>query len=143
MTTVTDKRFLDRCVKRRIDFKLYHNRGRKVDKSILFKSKDETIQNMADDKVDQLNLRQESIDEDIVDFLDENQIKEISDNVSDIDSAITRVEELRSSYRGIHKELKSKMENDYDPELKDRYEKVLRVIKDYIVKAKEARKDLR
>ena len=49
---------------------------------------------------------EEALCEDIQDYIDENQYDEKA-AIADIDASISKVEELRTKYRSVHKDLKS------------------------------------
>ena len=61
------------------------------------------------DELATLTAEESTIAEDIDDYLDENPIKEIGQNIGDHDIVCKRVEDLRSIYRGRHKQLKTSM----------------------------------
>ena len=94
--------------------------------------------------VNELVAEEATISEDIDDFLDENIVKEIGNAVEDFDRINHRVEDLRSAYRGKHKQLKTSMgDQGYQDTYADQCEKKLNSIKNYIKDLKQARKSLR
>ena len=97
------------------------------------------------DRVSHVAAQQEALSEDIGDYLDENPIDDISQNVGDLDAVIVRIEEFRSSYRSLHKELKAVMGDDesYSEKYDDRFQSMLSDMKDFIKSAKDARKAAR
>ena len=85
-----------------------------------------------------------TISDDIEDFIEENNIKDIGKNVNDYDSVNKSIEELRSVYWGKHNKLKTVL---HEIEYKDKYEvtymKMLDIIKGYIKELTAQRRILR
>ena len=79
---------------------------------------------------------QESLHEDIVDFIDENPLNRLK-TVDDINSFIVRIEDLRSKYRNVHKEMCNVVQHERIPELKQQYEKMLKIIKEVLADVKD------
>ena len=79
----------------------------------------------------------ESLHDDITDFIDENPTHDIL-TIDDAAVFIAKLEELRSKYRNVHKELKRCMTNDEysEGDYKETLNLVLATIKDNICKAK-------
>lgn len=86
---------------------------------------------------------QESVVDDIYDFVDENPIASVRENVDDIDKAISKIGDLRSTYRSLHKELKRLSPDTYEGDHSIRFDNVLKIVKDYIKDAKDARVNVR
>ena len=86
---------------------------------------------------------QESVVDDIYDFVDENPIAFVRENLDDIDKSISKIEDLRSTYRSLHKELKRLSPDTYEGDHSIRYDNVVKLIKDYIKEAKDARVNIR
>ena len=61
--------------------------------------------NMEKQRIDSLKVDKFTLAEDIADYIDENDVGN-SNTVDEIDSKISRVEQLRTSYRRLHNELK-------------------------------------
>ena len=129
--------------KRRLDYKVFHETGAKVDKAETDIG-DEDIDMETEQKVmlQQITSQQGALTEDVNDFMDENPIKEISENVDDLDSVISRVEEFRSRYRSLHEELKSFLGDAYEEDYGEKSRKVISTIKAYILLAKESRQEI-
>ena len=85
---------------------------------------------------------EEAVSEDINDYIEENQYAEDS-ATGDIDTSITKIEELRSKYRSVHKDLKSHNEAVYDTQYKPNYDVNIKAIKDYLASIKEVKKTIR
>ena len=62
-------------------------------------------ENMSQEKIDALSIKESTIADDISDFIDENQVEKMLD-ASEIYNKISKLEELRTGYRRKHKELK-------------------------------------
>ena len=61
--------------------------------------------NIEKQRIDSLKVDEFTLAEDIADYIDENDVGN-SSTVDEIDSKISRVEQLRTSYRRLHNELK-------------------------------------
>ena len=68
---------------------------------------------MDQEKILQLQAEQATLADDINDFLDENNLDDNISDIEDIESCISRIEQLRSKYRRTHKDL-SKLSNNYE-----------------------------
>ena len=68
---------------------------------------------MDQEKISQLQAEQATLADDIKDFLDENNLDDNISDIEDIESCISRNEQLRSKYRRTHKDL-SKLSNNYE-----------------------------
>ena len=84
----------------------------------------------------------DALEEDIIDFIDENPVVSMS-KIDDIDSAIKRIEERRSGYRAKHRELQRLLDNDYKTETQEAYNKILNSVKTYIKEVQAKRTLLR
>ena len=94
--------------------------------------------------VDRLRIEEETISGDIDDFLDENDIKEIGNKAEDHDVVNRKAEDLRSSYRGKHIQLKSAMADaDYQENYGAGYTEKINSLKEYIKSLKAQRKAIR
>ena len=60
---------------------------------------------MEKQRIDSLKVDEFTLAEDIADYIEENDVGN-SSTVDEIDSKISRVEQLRTSYRRLHNELK-------------------------------------
>ena len=82
--------------------------------------------------------------EDIDDFQEENEVKEIGKNVGDHDLICRQIEELRTAYRTKHNQMKSSLDPD---EYKEKYEAAykgrIEKIKQFIKAVKAQRQSLR
>ena len=61
--------------------------------------------NIEKQRIDSLKLNEFTLAEDIADFIDENDVGD-SSTMEEVDSKISRVEQVRTSYRRLHNELK-------------------------------------
>ena len=100
---------------------------------------DDVASRIADDAVHRFVSQADAVTDDIYDFLDENPINEIRGNVSDLDRNVSKMEELRSQYRTLHKELKRLLPSTYQAEFGQAYKETLEAIKGYIKDAKNER----
>ena len=89
-----------------------------------------------------LQSLEETLYDDIVDFVDENPTEELL-VIEDINSCVGKLEDLRSKFRNAHTELRRLEEGDYEDKFKERYDKITGIIKDHISAAKETRNDIR
>ena len=152
-----------RRTKERWDYRKLHNTGERIrkieDSSEDQNSEDGIPEDYSPDKEDnyrsvdertkkkrimgdptQLAAEEMTISEDIEDFLDENIVKEMGNNVDDYDFVNKRVEELRSRYRGKHNQLKSVLKDDeYNDKYGDTYVNKLDEIKEYVRQLKAKR----
>ena len=85
---------------------------------------------------------EESLNDDITDFIDENPIEELL-VIEDINTCISKLEDLRSKYRNVHREIRRIQPEQYTEDLKDKEAKVMKSIKKHISSAKEIRNDIR
>ena len=100
---------------------------------------------MADDNdvIKQLMLEESVIKDDIKDMIDENPISDIDESTEDLDSAISKIEDLRTKYRRVHKELLQSLGDEYENSYGKIYETFIDGIKGYIKSAKGAKKNIK
>ena len=87
--------------------------------------------NMDKQIIDAIRVELSTIADDIEDFFDENEIDENS-TTSEVDYKITKIEELRTSYRKLHNDLKILSEASYEELYRRDKERQLSSMKDYI-----------
>ena len=85
---------------------------------------------------------QESARGDITDYILENPSDELL-FIDDVNSCISRIEELRSSYRSIHNDLRTLDPTEYENTLKVAYDETLREIKTFIMNTKAVKNSIR
>ena len=85
--------------------------------------------NMEKRRIDPLKVDEFTLAEDIADYIDEIDVGN-SSTMEEIDSKISRVEQLRTSYRRLHNELTITLQDRYPEEYEEDYEKKLQ--KNYI-----------
>ena len=96
-----------------------------------------TIMSMEQDAIaKKMFASQESLHEDIVDFIDENPLNRLK-TVEDINAFIMRIEDLRSKYRNVHKEMCNVVQHERIAEFKQQYEKMLKTIKEVLADVKD------
>ena len=98
-------------------------------------------ENMSQEKIDALSIEESRISDDTSDFIDENQVEDMVD-ASEIDSKISKLEELRTGYRRKHKELKILDGISYEDLYGKSVEKTLMLVKEYIRGANSFKKEL-
>ena len=86
---------------------------------------------MDQEKISQLQTEQSTLADDINDFLDENNLDENINDIEDIESCISRIEQLRSKYRRVHKDL-SKLIDNYEVNYGKEQLEIIALIKSYI-----------
>ena len=84
-------------------------------------------------RIDTIRVELSTIANDIEDFIDKNEIVENS-TTSEVDCKISKIEELRTSYRKLHNELNILSEASYEELYGRDKERQLSLIKDYIEK---------
>ena len=89
---------------------------------------------MDQEKISQLQTEQATSADDINDFLDENNLDDNISDIEDIESCISRIEQLRSKYRRTHKDL-SKLSNNYEINYGKEFLETIASIKCYIKEA--------
>ena len=87
--------------------------------------------NMQKQKIDSLKIDESTVAEDVDDFIDENEIDQ-SSTLEQIDTKINRMEQLRTSYRKRHNELKKLLQERYGDEYGSAHEGKLQIMKSYI-----------
>ena len=140
------------CFKR-LDYKLLHTIGEKMEKTDLIDSviptaeKELTMSDIVDDSKSsvamQLGIDEATLNEDIRDFLEENLIEDMEHSMQDLDAALVRVEEFRSEYRRKHNHLQRFLGEMYDEQYKTSCLEMMERIKTYILEAKKCRKIIR
>ena len=90
--------------------------------------------NMEKQKIDLLKIDESTIAEDVDDFIDENEIDQ-SSTLEQIDAKIDKMEQLRTSYRRLHNELKTLLQESYGEQYRNGYEYKLQMMKSYIKNA--------
>ena len=90
--------------------------------------------------IQQLAAQIATISDDINDHIDENPIKDICSSIEDLDVIIVKTENIRAQYRSKHQEMRISLGNHYNETYEVNYEEKLALIKEYIKKAKDARK---
>ena len=90
----------------------------------------------------QLAVEESTISEDIDDFLGENEVEDVGDELSDYDALAKRAEMFRSSYRNLHKQLQTVMAEAYEPKYEPAYSNKLKSIKEYINSLKHYKRKL-
>ena len=82
--------------------------------------------------------------DDINDFIVENDVSDMEHCIDDVDSAIHRMEDFRSTFREKHRELQTIMQNDdYKTEFSSEPENMVEKMKLYILHMKKIRKKVR
>ena len=89
---------------------------------------------MDQEKISQLQTEQATSADDINDFLDENNLDDNISDIEDIESCISRIEQLRSKYRRTHKDL-SKLSDNYEINYGKEFLETIASIKCYIKEA--------
>ena len=79
--------------------------------------------------------------EDIADYTDENDVSD-SGTMEETDGKISRVEQLRASYRRLHNQLKIALQDRYAEEYEEGYKKKLQTMKNYIKNVQALKKDM-
>ena len=95
--------------------------------------------NMDKQRIDAIRVELSTIADDIEDFIDENEIDENS-ATAEVDCKISKIEELRTSYRKLHNELKILSEASYEELYGRDKERQLSLMKDYIKKGNNLKK---
>ena len=91
------------------------------------------------DNMDKQRVELSTFADDIEDFIDENEIDENS-ATAEVDCKISKIEELRTSYRKLHNELKILSEASYEELYERDKERQLSLMKDYIKKGNNLKK---
>ena len=98
-------------------------------------------ENMPQEKIDASSIEASTLPGDLSDFIDENQKEDMLD-ASEIDSKISKLEELRTVYRRKHKELKILSGISNEDLYGKNVEKTLMLVKEYITGANSFKKKL-
>ena len=94
--------------------------------------------------VNQLMSTATSIADDIEDYIEEHPSNDVGNSIDDIDKVLSKMEELRSAFRGKHNELKVQCgPHRYPPNLEGSRETTLARIKSYLTEVRARRKLLR
>ena len=147
--------------KKRIDYKKLNETGEKVPVEVENQEAEEVAEissllrgisisedlqnmhqedNMEKQKIDSLKVDESTLAEDVDDFIDENEIDQ-SSTLEEIDVKINRMEQLRTSYRRLHNELKTLLQESYGDQYGSSYECKLQMIKSFIKNANAVKKD--
>jgi hypothetical protein len=92
-------------------------------------------------EIKKLIQKQDTLNEDITDFIDENSVEDRS--IEDLDVMISKMEKLRTNFRSTHKELQNLLEDEYEKKLMKQFDQTIRVIKTYIIDVQTSRKIIR
>ena len=92
--------------------------------------------------IHQLAAQIATISDDVDDHIDENPIEDICSSIEDLDVFIVKTENLRTQYRSKHQEMRISLGNQYNETYGVNYEEKLSLMKEYIKKAKDARKNM-
>ena len=90
-----------------------------------------------------LFVKEASLADDITDFIEENSIENVGDSIEDIDFNVKRVEELRSTYRIIQKEIAVRIEEEKFEQHQKSSVTLFNSIKEYIIAAKKHRRTIK
>ena len=99
---------------------------------------------MTDTNVEKQRLvtLQESVQEDIIDYIGENPAEDIL-CIDDVTTCVSKIEELRSKYRSIHKDIRAYDVTEYDATMKETYEETLKDVKTFITDVKKVKNSIR
>ena len=96
------------------------------------------------DRLQVLQVQIQTLDGDLVDFLEEYDVRDMEPNIDDLDNASHRAEEFRSALREKHRSVVRIMGPEaYQDEYGDSLDKNLHRIKEYILHVREVRKQVR
>ena len=93
--------------------------------------------------IKQLAAQIATISDDTDDHIDENSIENICSPIDDLDVIIIKVENLRTQNGNKHQEMRISLGNQYKETYEASYEEKLALIKEYIKKTKDARRNMR
>ena len=96
---------------------------------------------MEKEKIDALAIDESTIADDIGDYIDKNEVEDAT-SISEIEGKINKVEQLRTSYRKKHKELKLMLGSRYGEVYEKYHDKKLSSVKEYIKKANHFKKEM-
>ena len=91
--------------------------------------------------MNQLILDESIIHDEILDFLDENEVDLVPMNIKDYNSVLEKIETLRSSYRRKHKELQTNYK-DYDQKYSKLSLSMFEEMKNYIHRINDKKRKL-
>ena len=104
----------------------------------------EETSRMATNYVDGLISQEATLDDDITDYLDENPFEDFEDSMTDLDKTTSRIEDLRTLYRGKHNELNHALGDQlYEKKYGELFPAQLEKMKRYILHAKAIRRKIR
>ena len=96
---------------------------------------------MEKEKIDALAIDESTIADDIGDYIDKNEVEDAT-SISEIEGKINKIEQLRTSYRKKHKELKLMLGSKYGEVYEKDHDKKLSSVKEYIKKANHFKKEM-
>ena len=94
------------------------------------------------DEWNKLFNQQDTLRDDIADHIQEYMFDNESD-IEEINESISKLEGIRSRFRGFHKELRTLDSSKYDSEVKEEFEECLLSIKTYLNTVKLVKSDIR
>ena len=86
-------------------------------------------------------IDESTIADHIADYIDENEVEDAT-SISEIEGKINKIEQLRTSYRKKHKELKLMLGSKYGEVYEKDHDKKLSSVKEYIKKANHFKKEM-
>ena len=98
-------------------------------------------ESMNKQKADALVIDEATIWEDIDDYIDENDIKNML-SIEEFDGKLQQIEELRTTYRIRHSKLKVVLGSNYEDSYAEDGKKRLKSVKNHIMKANMVRRDM-
>ena len=96
---------------------------------------------MEKEKIDALAIDESTIADDIADYIDENEFEDAT-SISEIEGKISKKEQLRTSYRKKHKELKLMLGLKHGEVYEKDHDKKLSSVKEFIKKANHFKKEM-
>ena len=131
-------------------YKEYSNTGKKDSKSNSNVNASSSSSIIVMSSKGELHIQHEILLEDIHDYIDENVIDDSTTVTDDIDMYVTKLEQLRTKFRSVHKSLLSVLqslmcvaEESYDVKYRDVYNETMSNIKGKITSAKTKRSEIR
>ena len=98
-------------------------------------------ESMNKQKADALVIDEATIWEDIDDYIDENDVKNML-SIEEFDGKLQQIEELRTTYRIRHSKLKVVLGSNYEDSYAEDGKKRLKSVKNHIMKANMVRRDM-
>ncbi|MCH2405591.1 MAG: hypothetical protein MK200_05295 [Nitrosopumilus sp.] len=98
--------------------------------------------NEMSEEIEKMKALQESLQEDIMDYINENPIEDLI-IVEDIDNCLQRMEDFRAKYRNNQKVISRLTDQTFHVEHKTEFENTMQYIKNYIIAGKETRRQIR